>query len=102
MAERFVFLDRQLVYVDAPFEGLVRSLEGDRVFAFRTESIVMNLVWHWVLLPVSSSEVEVAAAFELAETSPPHEWISIVEDRRGEAPRLYAACLPGSAYRVCR
>jgi hypothetical protein len=50
-----------------------------------------GLLWHWVLVPIESTDTSVSEAFRAARTTPPDKWISIVEDRRGNEPKLTAA-----------
>jgi hypothetical protein len=100
ISEQFSFLEEQLVYVDAPLEGFVRSFKTGELFVFRSTPIVAELVWHWVLLPIASTDVTVKSAFDAARAMPPEHWLSVIEDRRGEEPRLYAASLASSVHRL--
>ena len=102
ISDEFSFLDQQLVYVDAPLEGFLRSSKTGDLFAFRCSGIIRNWLWHWVLLPISSTETTVKEVFASARTTPPERWLSIVEDRRGEEPRLHAAWLTGGVHEVPR
>jgi hypothetical protein len=102
ISEQFSFLDEQLVYVDAPLEGFLRSSKTGDLFAFRCSGIIGSWLWHWVLLPVSSIEPTVKEVFASARTTPPKRWLSIVEDRRGEEPQLYAAWLTGDVHELPR
>jgi len=99
VSEQFEFVDDTLVYVDAPIEGVVRSKTGE-LFAFRCSTIVTGILWHWVLVPVASSEVSIAATFDEARKAAPPEWISIVEDRRGDSARVAMCRLVGGVHRV--
>jgi len=93
--DEFEFLEEQLVYVDAPIEGFLRALKTGELFAFRCTQIVPGCLWHWVLLPASPSHVTVEAVFSAVRVAWPKEWISIVEDRRGEEPQLVVAWMRG-------
>lgn len=95
ISEKFVFVDEHLVYVDSPLEGYLRDKRTGEIFAFRCTEIVPERVWHWVLLPAVSAGLMVEAVFSAARATPPHEWISVIEDRRGPKARLSAALLSG-------
>lgn len=97
ITDGFTILDERLVYVDSPLEGFLRALDTSELFVFRCSNIVPDLVWHWFVLPAGSIESEVEALFAAARTNPPNRWMSIIEDRRGEKPRLYAAWLTGKS-----
>ena len=97
ITDHFEFIEESLIYVDAPLEGLLRAKAGD-LFAFRCSPIMRGCLWHWVLIPVEAAG-PVKDVFENARTSPPTEWISIVEDRRDE-PRLLAVWLAGDVHEI--
>jgi hypothetical protein len=99
ISEQFEFLDEQLIYVDEPLEGLLRAKTGE-LFAFRCTAIIADCLWHWVLLPVQSTAVSVKESFEVAQAKPPSEWGSVVEDRRGEQPRVSVAWLKGGIHEI--
>jgi hypothetical protein len=98
VTDQFSILKEQLVYVDAPFEGFLRSHKTSELFAFRCFEVIDKVLWHWVLLPASSTEVKLDEIFVSARTSPPKRWLSVVEDQRGEEPQLYAAWLSGDEH----
>ena len=100
ISDQFEFLKEQLIYVDAPLEGFVRAKNSGDPFAFRCVPAVRGCLWHWVLVPVHSTKESVARTFEKARTAPPHQWISILEDRRGDEPQLGAVWLTGSEYEI--
>lgn len=93
ITDHFSFLDEGLVYADAPYEGFLRSSATGELYAFRTVEILADVLWHWSLIPVSSIETTVEQVFASAQSDPPRKWMSIVEDRRGTEPQLYAAWL---------
>jgi hypothetical protein len=94
ITDHFSFVEDQLDYADAPLEGFLRSIGGD-LYAFRVSGIIEDLLWHWLVLPVPSLGHSVDQIFLAAETDPPKNWLSIVENLRGSEPRLYAAWLTG-------
>lgn len=91
ISDRFELIDEHLVYMDAPLEGYLKVRETGETFAFRCSPIVPGCLWHWVLLPSKSSKLDAKTVFENIWSAPPARWISVVEDRRGETPQLYAA-----------
>jgi hypothetical protein len=99
ISEHFDFIEDKLVYVDAPLQGLLRAKTGE-LFAFRCTAVVRGCLWHWVLLPVASSEAIVDDTFERARQAPPERWVSIVEDRRGGESRVAAAELAGRKHEI--
>jgi hypothetical protein len=99
VSDQFEFIEEKLVYVDAPLEGIVRAKTGE-LFAFRCSPIVAGYLWHWVLLPVESTEAAIDETFAKARKSPPDRWISIVEDRRGDEPRIAVGRLDGGVHSI--
>jgi hypothetical protein len=85
----FDFIDETIIYVDAPLEGFVRSKNGV-LYAFRVFEIIPAYLWHWVLVPAQSTSEPVSSAFFRAP-GPDDKWLSILEDRRGEMPRITVA-----------
>ena len=96
ITQAFSFVDQSLVYMDAPWEGFLRSTTNGDLFAFRVSEIVTDTLWHWTLLPVPTLERTVDEVFTSARAEPPKPWLSIVEDRRGAEPRLSATWLSSS------
>lgn len=90
----------QLVYVDAPWAGFVRSKRNLELFAFRRLVVIDDLAFHWVFVPAASPDLDVNAVFADAALKPPRHWVSVIEDERGEHRRLSEAWLPGTAYRL--
>jgi len=99
VSEQFEFIEEKLVYVDAPLEGIVRAKTGG-LFAFRCSPIVTGYLWHWVLLPVESAEASIDETFAKVKEAPPDRWISIVEDRRGDQPRVAVGRLDGGVHPI--
>lgn len=92
----FVELDK-LVYIDFPLEGFLRDKSGD-LFAFQCTAIIPHRLWHWTLVPTSSTEQSVDHIFQTAKAVCPVRWISIVEDRRDDPPRLDARWITDAAF----
>ena len=86
--QKFSFLEEHLVFVDEPLEGFLRSIDSQELFAFRITIVIPDLLWHWILIPVSSSELTIDEIFANAKNVTPERWISIVEDRRCEESHL--------------
>jgi hypothetical protein len=101
ITQHFDFIEESLVYVDSPLEGHLRAKDGE-LFAFRCQAIIEQTLWHWVLLPIASTEVGVDDAFKNAINSPPQHWLSLVEDRRGPTPTITAAMLATSSHPLPR
>lgn len=95
ITDEFSFLDEHLEYHDGPLEGFLRSSSTGDLFAFRISFIIADRLWHWVLLPVSSTETGLEKIFTAARTAPPDRWLSIVEDRRRGDPQLSAVWMTG-------
>jgi hypothetical protein len=85
---RFRFVEESLIYVDAPLEGFVVDIANGTRYAFRCQEIVAKTVWHWVLLPAGDGQVRVKDVFASAKANPPSYWLSVIEDRREDLPRL--------------
>ena len=96
VTQAFELLDEELVYVDQPLQGYLRSREDGRLFAFRADIVVPDLVWHWTLIPKAAEACSVDECFSLAQRRPPAVWISVLEDRRSGPPLLRAVWLDGS------
>lgn len=90
MSEVFRFLEKDLVYVDAPISGFVQAALDGSVFAFQCVTIIDDRLWHWTLLPVADLSETCDSVFSKAIRSPPATWLSVVEDRRTSEPRLSA------------
>jgi len=84
----FDFEENSLDYVDAPLAGWLTSRDTGERFAFRCLSVLSNRIWHWSL--VSASAATVDEAFNLSEADS-REWLSILEDRRGDGVILSIA-----------
>ena len=89
ITERFRFEDDSLVYVDAPLEGFIVDVEDGSRYAFRCLEIVHGAALHWVLLPVPDDKrSSVSEIFDEAKIAPPQSWLSVLEDRRTDTPKL--------------
>ena len=99
--ERFELLLEGLAYVDAPLEGFLLDRSTGKLFAFRTTEIIEGYLWHWILIPVEDAD-SVQAAFSRTLTTPPHEWISIVEDARSSPTRHSLSVLRSEIHRIPR
>ena len=95
IADCFLLLEDHLVYVDAPLEGVAQSKDSGDLFVFRTLAVIPDLLWHWVLIPVDSPDVDIGQIFRAATAQPPVRWMSIVEDRRDGDSRLSAVWIVG-------
>jgi hypothetical protein len=95
ITDRFLFLENHLAYVDEPLEGVARSRDSGDLFVFRSLIIMEELLWHWVLIPVDSTDADIGQTFLAATTLPPARWMSIVEDRRDGHPQLSAVWIVG-------
>jgi hypothetical protein len=95
ITENFDILDEYPIFVDEPLEGFLCSKNSGDLFAFRSFTLIPELLWHWVLIPVASVSANVKDAFASAASTPPDRWMSIVEDRRGGQPQLSAAWMEG-------
>lgn len=89
VSEFLDFVDETISYVDAPLEGIGRTKTGV-LYAFRVLEIVPGCLWHWVLVPAQSTSEPVSSAF-CRSPGPEDKWLSILEDRRGEKPRITVA-----------
>jgi hypothetical protein len=99
VSDQLELIEETLVYVDSPLEGHLRSKTGD-LYTFRCVPVVRERLWHWILLPASSNQSAVADVFQRAQHVTPTHWISLVEDRRGDQPRVHAAWLSGDTYKL--
>lgn len=95
VSDAFDVLDKHLIYVDAPLEGFVTSHVTGQIFAFRCIELLPDMVWHWVLVPVVDNDLAAEAALESARSSPPCQWLSVLEDRRTGRSKAVAICLDG-------
>lgn len=92
--DKLEFLNEHLSYHDAPIEGFVRA-EDKQLYAFRTFVIIRDKLWHWLLVPVQSTEISAEAVMDAAIRQPPERWISIIEDLRTETRMAYDAVMVG-------
>src|SRR6187401_2387896 len=88
ISDGFVVLENELVFVNEPLEGFLRSKDSGALFAFRSIEIVPELLWHWFLIPTTSTADSVTHTFTAAGSTPPARWMSIIEDRRRGQPKL--------------
>jgi hypothetical protein len=95
IANRFLLLEDHLVYVDEPLEGVARSKDSGDLFVFRSLTIIPTLLWHWVLIPVTSTDVDIEQVFLSATTEPLARWMSIVEDRHDGHSQVGAVWIVG-------
>jgi hypothetical protein len=73
-------------YHDSPIDGWLRCNQCGRWFAFESETIVRDLLWHWVLVPAERT-VDAGEAIAAARSG---WWLSVVEDPRGGPERQWA------------
>ena len=84
----FEILETNLVYVDAPIAGFALSRGSNQLHAFCTTVVVPDLVWHWVLVPTSTTEADPVSVLAQAARVPGRAWFSVLEDRRGAVPAV--------------
>ena len=78
VTDLFEFVEETVEYHDGPLQGCVRERATGDLFAFRTFAIVVDRLWHWVMVPCAKPD-----DFAVALVGPPVDgWLSIVEDRR--------------------
>lgn len=93
ITDAFELLDEELVYVDGPIEGYARHRETGRIYAFRCSEVLQDLVRHWILVPVASTEGSPAAALAASRGQHISGWYSVIEDLRSGTPSLAAFVL---------
>ncbi|HUJ62993.1 MAG TPA: hypothetical protein VLX92_31030, partial [Kofleriaceae bacterium] len=79
--------NEHFIYNDGPLEGYAVSDTGEH-FAFSCLEILSGMLWHWTLIPVTSTSKPVSDIVEAARSSPPEFWVSILEDNRDETPHV--------------
>jgi hypothetical protein len=93
ITDAFELLDEELVYVDGPIEGYARHQKTGRLYAFRCFEVLRDLVRHWILVPVASTEGSPAAALDASRDQHISGWYSVIEDLRSGTPSLTAFVL---------
>jgi len=68
MAEKFIFLERELTYIDQPLDGLVQSKISTQIYRFECRVLIPDKLWHWKLWPQFSGASRL--------------FLSVIEDRR--------------------
>lgn len=95
VADQFELVEETVDYHDGPLQGCVRERATGELFAFRTWPIVVDRLWHWVMVPCATPD-----DFEASLASPPVDgWLSIVEDRRQEPGRCSLVRMSANAPR---
>jgi len=78
-----------LVYHDGILAGFARCKQCRQRYWAQSSDVVLNLLWHWTLLPVADT---VESAGEAASSD---WWVSLLEDARGGAHSLHPVRIQG-------
>jgi len=85
MSEEFEFDEEGLVYVDGPLSGWLRRKRDGAWFAYDCQSLIVDRLWHWTLVPAPRKSEDLARVLADAAQTQGGQWLSIIEDRRSTA-----------------
>ncbi len=85
-------IEETVTWVDGPMEGFAKGRRGE-YYAFRRCPVIAGVLFHWVLIPVESTAIDVSAVFRATRAQPPPSWISVIEDARTDTHATYEATL---------
>jgi len=88
ITDRFLLLEDHLIYMDEPLEGVARSRDSGDLFVIRSLAIISELLWHWVLIPVDSTDVDIEQIFLSATADPPMRRMSLWTIGAMDTPNL--------------
>jgi len=96
LLDKYSIVKETLPYLDAPVQGHMKNVETGEMFAFRCIEIIRGSLWHWVLVPVESTSESPEAAMAKLKARRIENWVSIVEDKRGDLSRSVVVAVPSS------
>lgn len=82
MSEEFEFENETGDYLDGPVLGWVRRRRDGARFAYDCKTIIIDTLWHWVLVPAPTQSTDAALVISEARSVVQGAWLSVVEDRR--------------------